>query len=158
VPIGSSAAPGTAVAFSRGSEPSLREERVMFRYRSVSMGFGLEGVNGTDTQDEVTGRTFDWLLDELTVTPTVTFSSKFGGWFGKTAIFNAPAMSSSGAEIVQYRWDFGDHSPIVTTTDPSTTHRYKSTRTFDARVEVTDSLGHQTVVHISVPRSGHHDH
>ncbi len=85
VPIGSSATPGTAISFSRGSEPSLKEERVMFRYRSVSMGFGLEGVNSTATQDEVTTRTLHWLLDEL----TVTANAKFFGRDGKTAIFHA---------------------------------------------------------------------
>ena len=63
LPIGSNAAAGTAISFSRGSEPSLEEERVMYRYRSVSMGFGLEGVNGADTQNEVTSRTLNWLLD-----------------------------------------------------------------------------------------------
>ena len=50
LPIGGDAPPGSAIAFSRGSEPSLEEERVMFRYRTISMGFGLEGVNGAPAQ------------------------------------------------------------------------------------------------------------
>ena len=37
----------------------------MFRYRSVSMGFGLEGVNGADQRHAVADRALDWLLDEL---------------------------------------------------------------------------------------------
>jgi hypothetical protein len=152
-PIGSSAAPGTAVAFSRGSEPSLKEERVMFRYRSVSMGFGLEGVNGVNgaaAQADLANRTLDWLLDELTVTAT----AKFGGRDGKTAFFHASAVSSAGASAVKYRWDFGDRSQIVTTTGPDVTHRYTSShKDRDARVEVTDSLGHRTVVDIDL---GHH--
>jgi subtilisin family serine protease len=149
LPIGSNAKAGTAISFSRGSEPSLEEERVMYRYRTVSMGFGLEGVNGAATQNEITSRTLSWLLDEVSVTASVTF----GGPNHKTATFNAPATSSTGAAIVQWRWDFGDHSPVVTTTGPSTTHDYTSRRGVDARVEVTDSLGHRSVVHIRVARN-----
>ncbi len=37
----------------------------MFHYRSVSMGFGLEGVNGEDTRNAVADRSLDWLLDEI---------------------------------------------------------------------------------------------
>ena len=118
----------------------------MFRYRSVSMGFGLEGVNGADAQNEVTTRTLDWLLDEL----TVMANARFGGRDGKTAFFHATAASSAGATAVKYRWDFGDRSPIVTNTGPDVAHRYTSHKDRDARVEVTDSLGHRSVVHIDV--------
>jgi hypothetical protein len=34
---------GSAIAFFRGSEPCLEQERLMFRYRSISMGFVLDG-------------------------------------------------------------------------------------------------------------------
>jgi PKD domain len=54
-----------------------------------------------------------------------------------------------GAEIVQYRWDFGDGSAIVTG-GPSVAHRFDARRAYDARVEVTDSLGHVTVAHVTV--------
>jgi PKD repeat protein len=55
---------------------------------------------------------------------------------------------------VQYRWDFGDKSPIVTTDDPTVTHRYPARKAYDARVEVTDSLGHVTVAHLLVDLRG----
>ncbi len=48
--IGGDAPDGSAIAFARGSEPSLEEERLMFHYRTISMGFGLERVNGADAQ------------------------------------------------------------------------------------------------------------
>jgi subtilisin family serine protease len=144
-PVGDVEPAGSAIAFSRGSEPSLEEERVMYRYRSVSMGFGLEGVNGTDQQEEVTGRTLGWLLDRLEVGTAVSFEGKNR----RDATLTATAESSSGADIVQYRWDFGDKSPIVTD-GPTVTHHYHARKMYDARVEVTDSLGHVTVAHIAI--------
>ncbi len=70
--IGGNGPPGSALSFSRASEPSLEEERLMFRYRSVSMGFGLEGVNGSATRQEVAHRSLAWLLDRLSVDLTAT--------------------------------------------------------------------------------------
>ena len=145
-PVGTAEPAGSAIAFSRGSEPSLEEERVMFRYRSISMGFGLEGVNGADQQGEVAGRTLDWLLDRLDVEGAVSFQGKNR----KDATFVATAGSSAGADIVQYRWDFGDNSPYVTTDGPTVTHRYHARKAYAARVEVTDSLGHVSVAQVRV--------
>jgi subtilisin family serine protease len=144
-PIGDVEPAGSDISFSRGSEPSLEEERVMYRYRSISMGFGLEGVNGAARQ-EVAGRTLDWLLDEIDVDVAVTFE----GRNRRDATLTATAASSVDADIVQYRWDFGDKSPIITTDEPTVTHRYHARRAYDARVEVTDSLGHVTVAHVAV--------
>jgi subtilisin family serine protease len=144
-PVGTVEPAGSAISFSRGSEPSLEEERVMYRYRSVSMGFGLEGVNGAAQQAEVSGRTLGWLLDRLDVETSVSFQ----GRNRRDATLTATAESSSGADIVQYRWDFGDKSPIVTD-GPTVTHRYHARKAYDARVEVTDSLGHVTVAHVLV--------
>ena len=144
-PIGDVEPAGSAISFSRGSEPSLEEERVMFRYRSVSMGFGLEGVNGAPAQQDVAGRAMDWLLDEIDVDVAVTFE----GRHRRDATLTATAASSSGAGIVQYRWDFGDKSPIETG-GPTVTHRFHARKAYDARVEVTDSLGHVTVAHVVV--------
>jgi hypothetical protein len=46
---------------------------------------------------------------------------------------------------------------VVTTTEPTTTHDYTSRKGVDARVEVTDSLGHRSVVHIRVARNDDDD-
>jgi hypothetical protein len=152
-PAGDGEPMGSAIGWSRGSEPSLDEERVMFDYRTISSGFGLEGVNGADEQADVAGRTLDWLLDELTVDVDVQSSRSRGSHHkskNKEVTLTATATSSVGADIVQYRWDFGDRSRIVTTDEPTVTHRYRSSKTYDARVEVTDSLGHMTVAHVEV--------
>jgi subtilisin family serine protease len=144
--IGGDAPAGSAISFSRGSEPSLEEERVMYRYRSIGMGFGLEGVNGAAQQQDVAGRTLDWLLDELTAEVTVTLGDRNR----RDATLTATASSSVGADIVGYRWDFGDGTPIVSSPGNTITHRYHARRSYDARVEVTDSLGHVTVAHVTV--------
>jgi hypothetical protein len=152
-PVGNVEPAGSAIGWSRGSEPSLDEERVMFNYRSISTGFGLEGVNGADQQADVAGRTLDWLLDELHVDVDEQSSRARGSHDkskNKEVTFTATATSSVGADIVQYRWDFGDRSRIVTTDEPTVTHRYRAAKTYDARVEVTDSLGHVTVAHVEV--------
>jgi subtilisin family serine protease len=147
-PLGSSAPFGSSIAFSRGSDATLEEERSIFHYRSISMGFGLEGVNGADQQHAVADRTLDWLLDEITVTASgETLRRQHGG---RTVALHALAASTVGADITQYRWDFGDGSPFVTTDEPTVEHRYRKARTYDARVEVTDSLGHRTVAHFTV--------
>lgn len=140
--IGGDAPAGTAISFGRSSEPSLEEERVAYRYRSVSMGFGLEGVNTTLSTNryQLAERTLDWLLDTITVefepTPVVTQ--------GK-ATLSFKALSSVGAPLTGFRWDFGDGSAPVTTTEPMAEHQYTQPGEYVVRVEVTDGLGHRTV-------------
>lgn len=140
--IGGGAPANAAIAFGRSGEPSLEEERIPFRYRSVSMGFGLEGVNTTEsvTRASLATRILDWLLDELTVTaqPTAVHS-------GGHATFEVDAASSVGATLASFRWDFGDGSPLATTSQPAAAHRYTESGRYTVRVEVTDSLGHRIV-------------
>jgi hypothetical protein len=147
-PIGGDVPDDAAIAFARGSEPSLEEERVMFHYRTISMGFGLEGVNGTgngaDAQAALAEVTLDWLLSELDVDVQATA----GGQGGLTATFTA--TPASGGEVVQYRWDFGDGTPIVTTTEPTVSHTYAARRNYNVRVEATDDLGHVSITHVRV--------
>ncbi|MGH8903693.1 MAG: S8 family serine peptidase, partial [Egibacteraceae bacterium] len=140
--IGGDAPASAAIAFGRSGEPSLDEERVPFRYRSVAMGFGLEGVNTTSpaSRADLAKRTLDWLLDEITVTvhPTAV------GLDGR-AVLVARARSSAGAALTRFRWDFGDGSPLATTDHSFAQHRYGKPGRYTVRVEVTDRLGHRTV-------------
>jgi subtilisin family serine protease len=148
VPIGGDAPDGSAIAFARGSEPSLEEERVIFRYRTISMGFGLEGVNGADAQAALAASSLDWLLSELAVDVHATT----GGAGRLTATFTA--TPTSGADVTQYRWDFGDGSPAVTTTEPTVTHTYAARRNYNVRVEATDVFGHRSISHLRVRVGG----
>ena len=145
-PLGSSAPFGSAVSFSRGSDPRLEEERSMFHYRSVSMGFGLEGVNGEDTRNAVADRSLDWLLDEIELSASAGSTARQAS----TVSLSASAASSVGATITRYRWDFGDGTPVVTRNGPNVNHTFQASGSYDVRVEATDSLGHRAVSHLTV--------
>jgi subtilisin family serine protease len=143
--IGGTAPAGSAISFGRTSDPTLEEERQEYRYRSVSMGFGIEGLASGVTAMQLGDRTMDWLLDKL----TVGLASSSDGP-GKRASLTASASSSVGAAITKYRWDFGDGSGYVTTTGPSVHHKYQHRGTYEVRIEATDSLGHTWVAHGTV--------
>jgi PKD repeat protein len=143
--IGGTAPAGSAISFGRTSDPTLEEERQEYRYRSVSMGFGIEGLTSGATATQVGDRTMDWLLDKL----TVGLASSSAGP-GKRATLTANASSSVGAGITKYRWDFGDGSDYATTTGPTAHHKYQHRGTYEVRIEATDSLGHTWVGHGTV--------
>ncbi len=140
---GGNAPHDSGISFGRSSEPSLEEGRLQYRYRSASMGFGLEGVNnntGFTTRQELARRTLSWLLD--------TISAKVAASAGRAdspVTLTAQATSSVGASFTQFRWDFGDGSPFTATTTPSVQHQYSRPGHYTVRVEVTDSLGHRAI-------------
>jgi len=114
------------------------------------MGFGLEAVNSTPgnaTRLQISKRVMDWLLDRVSVSlPTVRMRP------GRATELAATASSSLGT-IVEYRWDFGDGTPIVTTTSGTVEHRFRDPHT-TVLVEVTDSLGHRAIASTSASVSG----
>jgi subtilisin family serine protease len=139
---GGAAPPGAALGHVRSSEPSLEESRQEYLYRSLSLGFGLEGIRsdmGGASLLQVGDRTFDWLLDELTASiDPGTYRS------AESVTLTATAASSRGT-VNKYRWDFGDGTPFVTTTAPTVEHRFTSGGTYPVRLEVTDDLGHRVL-------------
>jgi minor extracellular serine protease Vpr len=141
--IGGMAPAGSAIAHARSSEPTLERERREYLYRSLSMGFGLEGLTagaGLATVNQVGDRSLDWLLDKLSV------EVKSWEGHGKRVTFAADADSSVNAAIMKYRWDFDDGTRF-TTDGPTVQHTYRHRGHYDARVEVTDALGHSWVAH-----------
>ena len=159
--IGGAAPAGSAISFGRSSEPSLEEERVDYRYRSVSMGFGLEGLNnttGSSTRNQVGGRTLAWLLDRISFGPVnvTTQDPKKAAKGSKKVRLSTSASSSSAAVIVGYRWDFGDKSDYVSTTAANVNHKYKKWGTYEVRVEATDALGHRSILHQTIEIKHHH--
>jgi hypothetical protein len=144
-----------AISFGRSSEPSLDEERQEYRYRSLSMGFGLEAVNNDTaftSRGQLARASLNWLLDRTTFTDiTVTPQKpKKKPEPTKKIVLTAHPASNVGATFVQYRWDFGDGKRIETTTTSSVNHTYKKWGTYAVRVEVTDSLGHRAIQHQSI--------
>ena len=103
------------------------------------MGFGIEGVASGATAAQLGDKAMDWLLDEVTVDLGATVGH------GKRVTFTATPGSSVGASFTKFRWDFGDGSRIVTTTGPSVMHKYRRNKSYEVRVEATDSLGHSAV-------------
>jgi subtilisin family serine protease len=146
-----SAAGLNGIAFSRSSEPSLKEERQEYLYRAISMGFGLEGVASGATATQLGDRAMDWLLDSVSVDLDASIGK------GKRVTFTATPTSSVGATFTKFRWDFDDGSKFVTTTGPTVQHKYRKSRTFEARVEATDSLGHVAIGSVIVRLKGDDD-
>jgi subtilisin family serine protease len=139
-PLSSGAAATWGVGFGRSSEPGLGESRLQFRYRGALLGFGLEGVTGTAGQDALAKRLLDWLLDRPAVTGVAATVQS-----AKTVTVTAEVTSSVGAPFTSFRWNFGDGSPVVTTTGPVVTHRYRDDGEHRVTVEATDGLGHRAL-------------
>jgi subtilisin family serine protease len=130
----------SAIAFGRASEPSLKEPRQQYRYRSLSMGFGLEGVNSTtgfSTRQQVAAAAWRWLVDTITFGPLSVTQ-------GSVATLTASPSSSVDAEFTHFRWDFGDGSGQAGG-KASARHNYKQPGDYVVRVEATDDLGHTGV-------------
>jgi hypothetical protein len=136
-----------AIAFGRASEPSFKEPRQQYLYRSVAFGFGLEGIDTTTsyaTRAQVAQAAWKWLSDTISF-GTVVVAPKKPGKDATHVTLTASATSSAGAEITHVRWDFGDkhddNGPNKLTAD----HNYKEAGDYVVRVEVTDSLDHTTI-------------
>jgi hypothetical protein len=54
-------------------------------------------------------------------------------------------VSSAGAGITTFRWDFDDGSPVQGTSTPTVDHRFRNRDPVVVRVEATDALGHRAV-------------
>ncbi len=63
---------------------------------------------------------------------------------GSVTSFDASASTVRFGTIATYRWSFGDGTPDVTTTAPTTAHVYASAGTYSATVTETDSAGTST--------------
>ena len=74
-------------------------------------------------------------MAKLSVTP---------GFAGQPTTLDASASTVRFGTITSYAWDFGDGSPPVTTSTPTTTHAYTASGSYAARVTETDSAGTST--------------
>jgi PKD domain len=136
----------TGLAFGRSSDATLKSPQ-QYRYRSVSMGFGLEGVNsntGFATRKEVAEAAWRWLSDTITF-GALSVGPKTPGHEPNHVAFTASPSSSAGVSFTKFRWDFGDGTGPQDTTSPSTHHHYKDAGTYVVRIEAIDDLGHSAV-------------
>ncbi len=148
-PLGATVSADTNISWGRSSDVSLESPLQKYIYRSASMGFGLENIDNsagsTATQQQVAAKTMAWLMDSVSVSVSASAASQFS-----PTTLTASASSSAGAAITQYRWDFGDGSPIQTTTTASVQHTFTQARATTVRVEATDTLGHTAIASTSV--------
>ncbi|HOT93554.1 MAG TPA: S8 family serine peptidase, partial [Anaerolineae bacterium] len=130
------------------SDASLEDPMTYADWRSVYLSFGFEGINNPPPEtflfdSRVT--VMNHLLGFLFTQPTVALPD-YNVMAGQEVTLQATAgfATADTTALVQYRWDFGDGSPIVTTTTPTVTHTY-APGTYTARVEVTDFYGHTAI-------------
>jgi subtilisin family serine protease len=154
LPTATTTAQSGVVATRSSSEPTL--ERVAdpisapwepVRWRSIYLGFGLEGVNddtGYTTRAQLLESFFNWMDDRL----AVSFSQPL---YFTPRPFNIVTLKAdvttniTGNVGIYYRWDFGDGTPIVVTGGNTARHQYMVYGTYTPRVEVTDMYGHRAV-------------
>jgi len=55
--------------------------------------------------------------------------------------FDASSSKPNGGNIISYRWDFGDETPVVIETDSITTHGYTEVGSYTVNLTVIDSEG-----------------
>jgi PKD repeat protein len=86
------------------------------------------------------------------VNPTAAFTfSPTNPRAGQQMTFNASASRpAAGAQIVSYRWEWGDGTDRVTTGDPLVAHTFGVARTYTVTLVVTDSNGRTASVSLTV--------
>jgi len=146
------------VGLARVAEETLEEPTKLFEGRTVYLSFGFEGINNpsetrptVDSREDVLAELLTFLFTE----PTVSLPDSMDLAVGREMTFVAEAgWVLTGpyhtADIVQYRWDFGDGSPFRTTAVPTISHIYDEPGTYTLRVEVTDEFGHKGLDESSV--------
>jgi PKD repeat protein len=83
------------------------------------------------------------LTASLTVSPT-------GGNTSTNFFFDASASRPGPSPIVEYRFNFGDNSPEVVGTSPTTTHRFLQAGSYIVRVTIRDSANRTATTTVSV--------
>jgi hypothetical protein len=125
--------------------PTLEESGLAFPYRTTLLTFGLEGVRsdtGATTRKELLQQLLYWTVDQ----PAVTLdNSTVAVAAGQEATFTAAAQSNTPTTFVRYRWDFGDGSAFVETSEPTVSHVYAQPGTYQVRVEAMNTWGHTAV-------------
>jgi PKD repeat protein len=101
------------------------------------------GSLATATQTVTVGTPGSGPTARLTVSPS-------SGNTTTNFFFDASASTPGPNPIVEYRFTFGDATPDVVGTSPTTTHRYTITGNYTARVTIKDSAGRTATADVSV--------
>ena len=103
-------------------------------------------VNLTVTDNDGQNGTYAKSIQITAFDPVANFTiSKTEAFVGEPITFNASASyDPDGPDIrgiVHYEWNFGDETPIVTETDPITTHNYIAAGLYTVTLTVEDNDG-----------------
>jgi PKD domain len=138
-----------AVATGVAPDATLAQREPHVSWAAALLHVGAEGLNsnlGSLGAADAVGLLHDFVADSVSVAVTRKVR-------GHRVEFVATAQSSRGAAISEYRWDFGDGSPVVTTTSPRATHEY-ARGTYTVLVEAVDALTRSAVGTTSVTVRG----
>lgn len=140
------------VGLATSSDASLEDPMTYADGRNVYLSFGFEGINnyvGTDPID-MRSMVMDHLLGFLWTQPTVTLPATVASEVAEvTLVATAGFATADTTDLVTYRWDFNDASPITTTTTPTVTHTFANGN-YNVRVEVADFYGHTALAHTAL--------
>ncbi|MBP6440338.1 MAG: S8 family serine peptidase [Caldilineaceae bacterium] len=148
------------VGMAKDDQPSLERPGTTYSGRAIYLTFGLEGINPPPPVPVPADRSADSTQASFVSREQLLLAAM--GWFratpGAAVISSTINVSSTGIVVfegaysallpgqvaVQYRWDFGDGSPSVTSLSNEAGHQYfcsPAGNTYTVRVEVTDAFG-----------------
>jgi PKD repeat protein len=123
---------------------------------TVSKGYDTAGtykvtLTVTDDAGQTTTISQDVNVGAAGTGPTATLiASPSTGSVTTNYFFDASGSRPGPSPIVEYRFTFGDGSPDVVGTSPTTTHRYPTAGAYTARVTIRDSAGRTATATTSV--------
>jgi hypothetical protein len=136
------------VAIGVAGDSTLSQLDPLVTWNAALIHVGLEGLNANRGELSAQGA-LKLLHDFVTDSVSASVSHRVRA---DRVDFVAQASSESGAPITKYRWDFGDGSATVETTEPRVTHEYgKGSRgTYTAYVEAVNALTRSGVASATV--------
>lgn len=88
-----------------------------------------------------------WALFFTLMHPTAVFTySPEAPVAGETITFNATRSYDLTSHIISFTWYFGDGSPSINETDPTTTHAYNAAGNYTITLTVTDNEGYRVTL------------
>jgi PKD repeat protein len=122
--------------------------------------YTIKAVAGTVT-NEINTTNNELIYGTITVAaPPVasfTISANPPYYVGDALTLNASASHDPDGQVVSYKWNFGDETPIVLETDTTTTHVYNAAGTYNVTLTVTDNLSLTAFAKQTVSISEKHD-
>lgn len=107
--------------------------------------FYVKIYNGTKMISVISKKiTIEKIPQVSSVSPMVTAAEISTPFSVKVETFGAPA------NITQYKWDFGDGSKVVTTTQNNVTHTYANISSFQLEVTIQNSLGQSSSKNVTI--------